>query len=160
MKTSKDNQDYEFNDPEWYFLAEYPLDKLPADLEDRPEAGLLFQTITGLGMDPELLNNIERMLIGLVREVMEQRNYGRYEPPPNIRLFLQKKTVDGATLFKSTIQFEAKQTKNSTQIIHHSGPVINGGWGYFLVERGGRFQPSSPRNAYCEVDLYIYKEGE
>lgn len=160
MRTSKDNQNYEFNDPEWYFLAEYPLDKLPADLADRPTAGLLFQTITGLGMDPELLNNIERMLIGLAREVMEQRNHGRYASPANIRLFLQKKTIDGATLFKSTIQFEAKQTKNSTQIIHHSGLVINGGWGYFLVERGGGFQAGSPRDACGEIDLYIYKEGE
>ena len=162
MRTSNQKQNTGFSDPEWYFLGEYPLCVLMADLNRRgsPKAELLFQTIRELGVHAELLNTIERKLLECATEATAKLNKGNYEAPAYFRLFCQKKTMEGIKSISSKNQFKAEQTIKSTKIIRHSDPEINGGWGYFLIESGGGLLPNSSECRNYWVDLYLYKEGE
>jgi hypothetical protein len=46
-----------------------------------------------------------------------------------------------------------------TPIVYHSGTILSGGWGYFIIERSCDDAGSSER-ARPFIDLYLYKEGE
>jgi hypothetical protein len=43
------------------------------------------------------------------------------------------------------------------QLIIDSGKKMNGGWGYFIIERSGGEAGSSERSSLL-VDLYLYQE--
>ena len=161
MKTSVDNQDPRFINPEWDFLAEYPLNELLVDLDlrDTAEAGILFQAFLSLGIQSELLDIIERKLIGFVAEGPAQLNQRRFEAPTFVRLFFQRQTVAGLPTLRASSQGGVKHTTKSSNIIDHPGPETNGGWGYFLVERGADSKPGASQGTKNWVDLYIYKEG-
>ena len=162
MQISNENQNTRFNDPVWYFLAEYPLSELIVAMNTRGELTSKFvhQTFRDLGIPPEHINSIEKTLLGFVKDAMVHLDQERSDLPVYIRLFCHKKTVDDVISLESSSQLNAGQTIETPHIIHHSNPEINGGWGYFLVERGGCFQPGSSMNACNWVDLYLYKEGE
>jgi hypothetical protein len=53
-----------------------------------------------------------------------------------------------------------EQSEEPATIIHHPKTEMNGGWGYFLIERSGGFVPHSSVVIKNLVDLYLYKEGE
>jgi len=162
MQTSNDDNNSIFNDPEWYFLAEFTLSELMVDVDQRgePTVGLIHQTIRGLGITPECLDNIERALTRFAKKAMADLDRGRSELPVYIRSFCQKKTVEDVNLPKSSSQFTEQQRVDPIKIIHHSEGDLNGGWGYFLVERRGGLAPNSTGSTYSLVDLYLYKEGE
>jgi hypothetical protein len=44
-------------------------------------------------------------------------------------------------------------------IKNQSSTIINGGWGYFIIERSGD-HAGSPERSCQLIDLYLYKEGE
>ena len=161
MQTTNDNPNSRTNDPEWRVLGEYPLNKFMIELDkwNRTNTSLLFQTIRDMGIQPEFLSNIECKLIGFAKEAMAHLNQGRSESPVYIRLFFQKKTIEDVNSTKSSNQFTAEQTSEPSHIIHQSDAETIGGWGFFLVERDGNYQPGSSRRTYNWVDLYLYKEG-
>ncbi len=162
MQTSNDFNNSILNDPEWNFLGEYTLSELIADVDIQSEftARSVRQTIEGLGIPPECLNNIERILTRFARKAMTDLDQGRSENPVTIRTFCQKKTVEHVNSPKKSSQFTAQHRLEPIKIFHHSDTEINGGWGYFLVDRRGGFAPNSTVSTSNLVDLYLYKEGE
>jgi len=162
MPGSHNNQNSNLNDPEWCFLGEYALKGLvvDGDIRDRSEDGMLIETIRDLGIGVELIDNIERKLIEFISGAMAQLNQLRFETPITIRLFCQKKMVEDENTMNSFSQIKEKQTLKFSRKTHQPFAAVNGGWGYFLVERSGGFVPNSTVSTFNLVDLYIYKEGE
>lgn len=162
MPVTHDNHNSNLTDPEWYFLGEYPLKGLGVDgeIRDRPEDGILIETIRDLGIGAELVDNIERKLIEFISGAMAQLNQLRFETPTTIRVFCQKKMGEDENSMKSLSLIKEKQTLRFSTNIHQPVPAVNGGWGYFLVERNGGFAPNSTVSTFNLVDLYLYKEGE
>jgi len=162
MQNPKDNQNSRPNDPVWHLLAEYPLSEfiLDQDTGDEPTAGLLFQTMRELGIPPEYLENIEMTLTGFAKEAMAHFNQDRLDSPVYIRVFCQKKTIAEVNSVRTSSHLNAEPTTEPTQINRHSDTKMNGGWGYFLIERGGVFTPGSSVSTYNLIDLHLYKEGE
>ncbi len=162
MNTSRQYNDLSINGPAWDFLAEFPLNELliDMDLRNSAEAGLLFQTVKGLGVRAELLDIIEGKLTVFASRAVAQLNQRRFKALTIVRLFCQKQAIADENLQKPAIRFKPEPGPNPSQVIHCSAPEINGGWGYFLVERGGSSQPESMPGTNNWIDLYLYKEGK
>jgi hypothetical protein len=162
MKTSNDTQNPRLNDPVWDLLGEFPLNELlvDMDLRDKPESGLLFQAIRDLGVRSVLLDIIEKKLIVFATEAQAQLSQRRLEAPIYVRLFCHIKPKEDDNSTKSSSRHKAAQTSESRQLIHRYEPDVNGGWGYFLVERGAGSQVGSSASNCNWIDLYLYKEGE
>jgi len=160
MAVTNDNHNSNLTDTEWYFLGEYPLKVLGVDgeIQDRSEDGILIETIRDLGIGAELIDNIERKLIGFAGGAMAQLDQECFERPATIRLFCQKKMVEDRKSMKSLSQLKEKLTIKYSHNIHQSDPAFNGGWGYFLVKRGGGPNPAYSVNTNIRIDLFIYKE--
>jgi hypothetical protein len=141
MQTANDYREFKNNDPIWYFIAEYSLNEVARDenLEPGLMAGSLYQTIRDLGVPTDCLSKIEGTITGTAREAMSHINYSSPNLPVHIRLFCQRKTIDGE---------------------RHFGDQMKGGWGYFLIEKGRDIPASSHEKSYCVAELYLYREGE
>lgn len=150
------------NDPEWFFLGEYTLGELIADTNYQSEfaAGSDGHIIGGLGIPAECYNNIQRTLTRFAQDEMAALEQGRSELPVYVRAFCPKKIVEDVNSHKFSSQFIAQQQLKPMNIFHHSDADINGGWGFFLVDRIGSSTPNSTSSTYQLVDLYLYKEGE
>lgn len=161
MQTTNDSLKSKTTDPEWCFLGEFPLNELMVEMDnrDRTYSGLLFQTIRDMGLHPELLSKIECKVIGFVKEAVAQLNKRRSEKPTFIRLFCQKKTIEDVNSTKPSSQFSVELTPEASQIIRQSDVGINGGWGYFLIERTGDSLVETEERFNYFVDLFLYKEG-
>jgi hypothetical protein len=162
MQTTTNNANSRTTIPEWYFLGEYPLNELMIEMDnrDKPNTSRLEQTIRDMGIHPEFLSSIESKLIRFAKEAVAHLKQGSSEPPVYIRLFYQKKMIEGGNSTKSSSQFTAKHTSESSHIIHQSDTKTIGGWGYFLIQRGGDFPIGSSVSSCNWIDLYFYKEGE
>ena len=160
ISASCNNQNSNPNDPEWHFLGEYPLKGLEVKVEirDEPNDGMLFKTIRDLGIGAELIDSIERKLIGYISGAITLHNEGRIETTATIRLFCQKETVEDGDLLKSSSQLMENQATKNSYKIRQSDPAANGGWGYFLVKRGGDPNPASSVNTDIRIDLFLYQE--
>jgi hypothetical protein len=79
--------------------------------------------------------------------------------PGRIRVFCQKKVIDDAYPTNTPRPDHPGKTEEPISIIHPSEASLNGGWGYFIVERAGEAAGSVERS-YLMIDLYVYKEGE
>jgi len=161
MERSNDNLNSRTTDPEWSFLGEYPLNELMVEMDnrDRTNTSTLFQSIRAMGIHPELLSNIASKLMGFVKEAVAQLNKGSYQAPAFIRLFCQKKTMEDINSAKSSNQFNAELTIEPNQIIHQPDAGITGGWGCFLIKRGGNDSEDASPSSHYFVDLYLYREG-
>ncbi len=133
MEITNANQNLTSDDPAWCFLAEFSLSEFLSDFDRRDAltAGVLYQTVQKLGMPPERLKNIEMTLAGFATEALEYFKQAGLEipnrEPGRVRVFCQKKVI------------------------------INGGWGYFLIEKGSSSSTECARDC---IDLYLYEEGE
>jgi hypothetical protein len=161
-RPSQDSQKSRLNDPEWHFLAEFSLREvvLDLDIENKPELSLLIRSMRDLGLNREVLTNIHRKLITIAEEAKTQSKQGGYETPVYLRLYCQKKTIQGLGVLSSSSQSDHKQAREFIQIIHQSDPKTNGGWGYFLVERIVDLPMSCRDRQRKWVDIYLYTEGE
>ena len=135
MLSSNANQEARAKDSGWYLLGEYPLSTFLPGPEKGEEitAGLLCQTMRDLGLPLEYLENIDRTLAGFAKEALVHFRQARVELPGRIRILCQRK------------------------MIHEE---VNGGWGYFVIERRCYVSADSLVNSPDLVDLYLYKEGE
>jgi hypothetical protein len=122
---------------EWHFLVELSLNEFFIELDRSAglAAGRLYQTVRQLGMPAERVENMEMILAGFAKEAPVYFNEGRLELTGRIRVFCQKKILE-------------------------AGPELSGGWGYFVIERGGKDSAGPLENCWNSVDLYLYKEGE
>ena len=161
MQTSNANKSGSSNNPVWQFLAEYSLSEFMPEEEtgDALTTGFLCQTIRDLGIPPECLNKIKRTLIEFVQQARVHFNQGSLEFPGRIRVFCQKKMIDDANSVKTSSLCNEEQAIKHAPIKVHSSTIMNGGWGYFIIERSGDDAGSS-ESARPLIDLYLYQEGE
>lgn len=162
MDTSSSNHNSSFNDPTWYFLAEYMLSELIVNdtLSEANIKRVLFQIIWELGIPPEHITHIESTWSGFVREAIAHLYQSGSCSHMYLRLFCQKKALDYVLPGENSSLFRLNQTSEAPQIIRQSSPEVKGGWGYFLVERGGTAEVNFPEKGCNWVDLYLYREGK
>ena len=162
MQNPTENEISKYNDLVWCFLAEYSLNKFVVDenIAGQSTTGLLFQVTQDLGIPLEVLKSIERYLIGFAKEAMVHFNQDRLDSPLSIRLFCQKKTIEELKSAKTSSYFIAEPPAELPQVNHYSETKIEGGWGYFLIERGSDFNPASSESTSNQIDLYLYMEGK
>jgi hypothetical protein len=155
------NKKYQFDDPTWYYLAEYSLSDLMADqdAEDEFTSGRLFQTMPEMGISIEFMDSIELTLRSFVMEALANFKPGRLELPERVRIYCQKKMVEDARVAIASGFSQLDPTLENESIIRHFETNMGGGWGYFLIERRG-YQTGSSAYSSNSVDLYLYKEGK
>lgn len=136
-----DNQEIKYDHSIWALITQYLLseDTRDEDIDVELMAGTLFQTMRALGLPPDSLRKFGENVIGIARQARKHIFGGRPNLPVYIRLFCQKTCLVG-------LPDVEKPT--------------HGGWGYYIIERGGDF-PSDFRYNYPRVvELYLYKEGD
>jgi hypothetical protein len=121
--------------PEWSFLTEFPLSQFMQDRNgnEEPIDPFLFQAMRGLELTPDWIKNINMTLGRFANGELADIKQGKVEPSGSIRLFCQKKMINRE---------------------------LNGGWGYFLIERTGDSSASPSSSQSHFIDLYLYIEGE
>lgn len=164
MQTSNANRSSPSDDPVWYFLVEFSLGEFLSihNRRDAGTTGLLFQAVRELGMPHEWVENIEMTLAEFANEELVHFKQGRLVLPERIRIFCQKKIINEANSMDVTSRpYHTERAMEHTHMLLDSAKKMNGGWGCFLIERGGAdsFTGLSV-DSRNPVDLYFYKEGE
>ena len=159
MQTSNADQNTRSSTPVWYLLAEYALNEIMVDhgKGDELAAGFLFQLFRESGAPLEWIGNIEMKLTGLTKKAQVPIKQGRLERSGSIRVFCQKRMIDDANSVKTSSLYNEEQAMEHVPIKVHSSTMMNGGWGYFIIERSGGEAGSSERSSLL-VDLYLYQE--
>jgi hypothetical protein len=141
MLTANKNPKIEQDDSICDLIADYSLSGFSVSEGLIPDAtlGSFFQIMRELGLPAECFNRI----VGTITETAIRTRChfkpGSPEAPVHIGLFCQRKTI---------------------KAILHSGNRKEGGWGYYVIERG-RDMPGSSHEEYdCRLELYLYKECE
>lgn len=152
---------YRWDDPLWFLLAEFSLSELFPDHErEELTAGRLSQTLRALGMPPECMEKLEKSLAGLAQGAGGHfRPVGPVLSAGGVRIFCQRKIIDNRRRAASQLD-PAGQAVEPTPGRLDSVIKLSGGWGYFLIERGGVVIPGFPLSPESSVDLYLYREGE
>lgn len=161
MRITNGDQNTRSNNLGWYLLAEYPLNVMMPDYRIVYEriAGLLFQIFKELGVPPELIRKIVFTLMGFTPKTRMSVKQRRLERLGRTRIFCQKKVIDNADPKNQSRPDQAESMMKPGLIQDPSDTILNGGWGYFIVERSRGSADSSERP--CPLfDLYLYKEGE
>ncbi len=121
---------------------------------------LLFHTVEDLVIPLECLKKIERILTAFAKEALENINQGKNTLAVYLHLLCQKKRQVDVSSTETSNNFNAEHSSEYAQITQHSNLKMSAGWGYFLIERGGRFTAGSSTAPHHWIDLYLYKEGE
>ncbi len=148
-------------DPLWYFLAEFSLSGFMSrqDRRDDLTAELLFEAVRELDIPPECVEDIEMTLAAFAQEALVPFKQGRMESPERIRIFCQRKWMSDANSAKTSMPHHAQRVMEGASAITYPGTKMNGGWGYFLIERGVDLSGGSSACSWNSIDLYLYKEG-
>jgi hypothetical protein len=161
MQTSNAKENFSSDDPVWVLLAELLFSDFLSD-HDRKDglmAGLMFQMGQELGMPLACVENIAMLVTEFAKESPVDYKQEGSEFPPRIRIFCQKKIIEDANAARATSQLDhTEQAMEHSPMILDFGTKMNGGWGCFLIERGGNVSDASLSSHYL-VDLYLYREG-
>lgn len=173
MSTSTFVNELQSHPPGWDLLAEYVLGDLAEMLPENAEgdgltAGLLVGPFQEWGVPPELICQIELSLTALARQT------GFPVTPGRLRIFCQKKVIAGAKAARTsnlepveaalpapldgTLEALHPAPLPAATIQDHSSPLLNRGWGYFIVDRSGS-DISDTESRPLRIDLYLYQEG-
>jgi len=160
MRTSNDDKNIRSNTLGWYLLVEYALGEITPDNGEEYEltAGFLFQPFQELGVPPELIRKIELTLTGFAQRTRVPVKQSRLVRPGSFRVFCQKKVIDYANAARTSRPDCAEPTMEPVPIKDPSGTYLNGGWGYFIIDRSGD-EASSSGKSHPLIDLYLYREG-
>ena len=133
-KNNKDN-------PAWYFIAEFLLEEVNFDefLGTELTAGSFYQAMLNRGIPPQYIKQIKGTIAKTIRGLSGSFNHNMPDLPIRICVFSNEKTMDR---------------------LPHSDGQMNGGWGYYMIERGGDFQNPACQEHLRVMELYLYKEGE
>ena len=163
METSNTKQDFRSDDPVWVLLAELSVRDFWSDHErrDEPTTGYLLQTVRELGMPLECMENIAMLVTEFVKESPVHYKQEGSEISARIRIFCQKKIVDGVNAARATSRpCHTEQTMHHSPMILDFGTKMNGGWGCFLIKKGGNVSNDASLSSHPLVDLYLYREVE
>ncbi len=153
------NQIIRSGDPAWYFLGELLLSEILAyprsyELTD----GLWVQTVCELRMPLDCVENIKRTLAGFARSAWVQAKQGKLDTPGRIYLFCHQKILNDVNSAQPPNYTET--AGEHIKMGHLSTVKMNGAWGYFVIEKGGKLLTGSSMPCWNSIDLYLYKEGE
>jgi hypothetical protein len=113
-----------------------------------------------LGMPLACVENIAMLVTEFAKESPVDYKQEGSEFPPRIRIFCQKKIIDDANAARATSRPDpTEQAMEHSPMILDFGTKMNGGWGCFLIERGGNVSDDASLRSHYVVDLYLYKEG-
>ena len=158
MPTSNAKQSFRSDDPEWVLLADLSLGDFLSDHDRRDEstAGYLLQTVRELGMPLECVENIAMLVTDFAKESPVHYKQEGLEFPARIRIFCQKKIIDDANAARATSRaYHTETAMEHSPMILDFGAKMNGGWGCFLIKRGGNVSDDS----HHFIDLHLYREG-
>ncbi len=135
----------------WYLLADFSL------REFSPErargngwmAGFLSLPLQELDPSPDFLANLEAMLARFANEV-----WGDLEQGGRVRVFCQRKIIDDVYLERA-----APQLDPAAQAIRDSAKKMNGGWGYYAIEKGSDSDRAACQESCHIIEIYVYRES-
>jgi hypothetical protein len=162
MQTLNTNQTTRSNDPGWVFLSEYSLRTFleGPDAGDELATGMQSKMARELAIPVECIHHVEKTLRSFTREAVAQSQLERTDLYGRIRIFCQKKMIEDACSAKTTRLHHIEQAIGEERAVRYSDLIVNGGWGYFLVERTSDSSASPSGGPSHFIDLYLYVEGE
>ncbi len=127
----------------WYLLVEFSPQEFLSDRSrsDGLMAGFLSLPLQQLDTLPEWVASVEAMLARFAKEA-----WGHFEPGGRVRVFCQRKIIDDGCLERA-------------QAILDPGKKMNGGWGYYAIEKG-RDSTGAAFTEPCHIiEIYVYRES-
>lgn len=162
METSNANQNFGPDNPVWVLIAERSLRDFLSD-HDREEGTtveFLFQTLREWGIPLECVENIARLVSEFAKESPVHSQQEGLEFPACVRIFCQKEIIDEVNATRPTSRaYPAEPALEHSPMILDSGTKMNGGWGCFLIQRGGNISDDASLRSHHLVDVYLYREG-
>ena len=111
-------------------------------------------------MPLECVENIAILVAEFTKEspVLDKQEGLKF--PAQIRIFCQKKIIDDANAARTTPRpYHTEQAMEHSPMMLDFGTKISGGWGCFLLKRGGHVSDDASLHSDHFVDLYLYREG-
>jgi hypothetical protein len=106
------------------------------------------------------MENIAKLVIEFAKESPVHYKQEGLEFPARIRIFCQKKIIDDANAARATSRpYHTEQAMHHSPMILDFGTKMNGGWGCFLITKGGNVSDDASLSSHHLVDLYLYREG-
>lgn len=127
----------------WYLLAEFSPQEFLSDRSrsDGFMAGLLSLPHQEMDTLPEWLAPLETLLARFAKEVV-----GQFEQSGRVRVFCQRKIIEDAYLERAASQLDP-------------GKKMNGGWGYYAIEKGRDFTDAAWTEPCHIIEIYVYRES-
>ena len=134
MQTANTNRGQRSKDLTWYLVGEFPLCSFISDatIDDKIKAAMCSQMGGNIENQKESIERVSIKLSALAKEVVENFTPGRAEAAGRMRIYCQMKMIEES---------------------------VNGGWGYFVIERSSEAVTCAGREPDHAVDVYFYKEG-
>lgn len=150
------------NNPVWHLLAEYSFSEFLPDQgeQDLIAARGLPPALREIGIPVEFIENIEMTLRSYAQEALAQFQHGFLDLPERMCIFCQNELIETASFAARSRQCRDDHPAEQGSISPRSIGDMQGGWGYFLVERRRNYPTSYPAIPGITVDLYLYKEGK
>jgi hypothetical protein len=127
------------DDSMWSLVAEAVLrdGAVLKDVDNSHSAGSVIESMRKFGLSLETLNSMEGIIAGVARESISENKAGRPTLPVCVQLFCQR--------------------KSTYDPVHPEDPM-EGGWGFYAIERG-RNDPNVCFQEYARIiELYVYRE--
>ena len=162
MEISNANQDSGSENPVWVLLAELSLRDFLSeqDREDGSTTEFLLQTVREWGMPLECVENIAVLVTEFAKESRLHSAQEGLEFPASVRIFCQKEIIDEVNAARPTSRaYPAEPALEHSAMISDFGTKMNGGWGCFLIKRGGNVSNDASPRLHHLVDVYLYREG-
>jgi hypothetical protein len=139
MHTENNDSHHKNDDPEWSLIAEYSLSDGIAYEDTGAElwSGSLIKTMRVLGLSPETLNKIRGTIAWAARKAIRENIACNPNSPASFRLFCERKIMNSAS---------------------HAKDHVNGGWGFYVIERDRDDPNPSYQEGQRVVELYLYRE--
>ena len=146
-------------DSKWRFLIAFPLADFLSDRNRRCDLaeGFFFHALIKLDIPPGCIADIERTLADFAGGIRNNFQQDGRDFPGQVRVFCQRKSTGGLTALQP---YPLDHQKQNALVFPGLNRKINGGWGFFLIARGGDVASDAHQHSANLVDVYLYKEGE
>jgi hypothetical protein len=146
-------------DPKWRLLIEFPLAAFLSECgrNDDPAAGFIFQALTNLDISSECIADIERSLVDFAAQIWSRFQRDKQDLSGQVRVYCQRSIIGGHAALQP---YPLDQRVQNALVIPGLNRKTNGGWGFFMIARGGEIAPHGPQPPANLVDVYLYREGD
>lgn len=140
MQAENGNPEVNRDDPTWHFIADFSLNEVTFAefMATELTTGSLFQAMREQNIPVECIERIKGTISEIVKGVRSSFRHRLPDLPVRFCLF---------------------SNKTAKARVRDSGDQMNGGWGYYVIERGRDFLNATCQECPRVVELYIYEEG-